>query len=46
MKNIVTNLFLQYGFKYQLEEIKEIAETEEFKNLYDAIKYFEELEEE
>ena len=45
MKKIVINLFLQYGNKYSFEEIKEIIEEQQFQTLYDAIQYFEGMEE-
>ena len=45
MKKIVINLFLQYGNKYSFEEIKEITEEQQFQTLYDAIQYFEGMEE-
>ena len=44
MKKIVIDLFLQYGKKYSFEEIKEIAEEQQFEILYDAIQYFEGIE--
>lgn len=44
MKKIVIALFLQYGYKYSLEEIKEIAEEQQFKTLYDAEQYFKDME--
>ena len=45
MKKIVIDLFLQYGNKYSSEEIKEISEEQQFETLYDAIQYFEGMEE-
>lgn len=45
MKKIVIDLFLQYGNKYSFEEIKEIIEGQHFETLYDAIQYFEGMEE-
>ena len=45
MKKIVIDLFLQYGNKYSFEEIKEITEEQQFETLYDAIQYFEGMEE-
>ena len=45
MKKIVIDLFLQYGNKYSFEEIKEITEKQQFETLYDAIQYFEGMEE-
>ena len=45
MKKIVIDLFFQYGKKYSFEEIKEIAEEQQFETLYAAIQYFEGIEE-
>lgn len=44
MKKIVIDLFLQYGNKYSFKEIKEIVEEQQFEILYDALQYFEGME--
>ena len=45
MKKIVIDLYLQYSNKYSIEEIKEITEEQQFETLYDALQYFEGIEE-